>query len=163
MTRRDEVIATLRSHEAELRSRGVSGLFLFGSPAEMFKAFRDNPKIEAALAYRTSLGTWVVMTVISAFAILMLPRQFYVTFVENRNIGELRHASRVFPLYLVAINLFVLPIAFGALNDLTGVWSSCFMLLFVVVAACLAWMHVAILRIEQARALAERAIASPAE
>ena len=26
---------------------------------------------------------------------------------------------------------FVLPIAFGALNDLTGVWSSCFMLLFV--------------------------------
>ena len=25
---------------------------------------------------------------------------------------------------------FVLPIAFGALNDLTGVWSSCFMLLF---------------------------------
>ena len=26
---------------------------------------------------------------------------------------------------------FVLPIAFGALNDLTGLWSSCFMLLFV--------------------------------
>ena len=32
---------------------------------------------------------------------------------------------------------FVLPIAFGALNDLTGLWSSCFMLLFaIVVAAC---------------------------
>ena len=58
---------------------------------------------------------------------------------------------------------FVLPIAFGALNDLTGVWSSCFMLLFVVVAACFAWMHVAILRMEQARAVAEQAMASPAE
>lgn len=58
---------------------------------------------------------------------------------------------------------FVLPIAFGALNDLTNVWSSCFMLLFVVVAACLAWMHLAILRMEQARALAERATVSPAE
>ena len=29
---------------------------------------------------------------------------------------------------------FVLPIAFGALNDLTGIWTSCFMLLFVLVA-----------------------------
>lgn len=55
---------------------------------------------------------------------------------------------------------FVLPIAFGALNDLTGVWSSCFMLLFAVTTACLAWMHVAILRMEQARALAEQAIAA---
>ncbi len=33
---------------------------------------------------------------------------------------------------------FVLPIAFGALNDLTGVWSSCFMLLFVIVGG-LCW------------------------
>ena len=55
---------------------------------------------------------------------------------------------------------FVLPLAFGALNDLTGVWSSCFVLLFVVVAVCLAWMHVAILRLEQARALAEQAVAA---
>ncbi|MGE0282331.1 MAG: nitrate/nitrite transporter [Rhizobiaceae bacterium] len=55
---------------------------------------------------------------------------------------------------------FILPIAFGALNDLTGVWSSCFMLLFIVTAACLAWMHVAILRMEHARALAEQAIAA---
>lgn len=41
---------------------------------------------------------------------------------------------------------FVLPIAFGALNDLTGVWQSCFALLFVLVMALLVWMHVAILR-----------------
>jgi NNP family nitrate/nitrite transporter-like MFS transporter len=44
---------------------------------------------------------------------------------------------------------FVLPIAFGALNDLTGLWSGCFMLLFVVAGACLAWMHVAVLRINR--------------
>ena len=36
---------------------------------------------------------------------------------------------------------FVLPIAFGALNDLTGVWQSCFWLLFVIVSISLAWMH----------------------
>lgn len=44
---------------------------------------------------------------------------------------------------------FVLPIAFGALNDLTGLWSGCFMLLFVVAAACLVWMHVAVLRMNR--------------
>jgi NNP family nitrate/nitrite transporter-like MFS transporter len=45
---------------------------------------------------------------------------------------------------------FIMPIAFGAMNDLTGVWTSCFMLLFVVVAAALAWMHFAIRRMERA-------------
>ena len=45
---------------------------------------------------------------------------------------------------------FVLPIAFGAMNDLTGVWTSCFMLLFVLVATALAWMHLAIRRMERA-------------
>jgi len=43
---------------------------------------------------------------------------------------------------------FVLPIAFGALGDLTNVWSSCFMLLFALVAAALAWMHFAIRRMD---------------
>jgi NNP family nitrate/nitrite transporter-like MFS transporter len=36
---------------------------------------------------------------------------------------------------------FILPIAFGALKDMTGLWSSCFMLLFAIVAASLIWMH----------------------
>ncbi len=44
---------------------------------------------------------------------------------------------------------FLLPIAFGALNDLTGIWTSCFMLLFVVVAVALVWMHFAIRRAER--------------
>lgn len=44
---------------------------------------------------------------------------------------------------------FVLPIAFGAMNDLVGVWTSCFMLLFVLVATALAWMHFAIMRMER--------------
>jgi NNP family nitrate/nitrite transporter-like MFS transporter len=51
---------------------------------------------------------------------------------------------------------FVLPIAFGALNDLTGVWTSCFMLLFVLVATALLWMHMAIRQME--RGVAEEAL-----
>ncbi|MGE0580731.1 MAG: nitrate/nitrite transporter [Steroidobacteraceae bacterium] len=43
---------------------------------------------------------------------------------------------------------FLLPIAFGALADYTNVWTSCFMLLFVIVSAALAWMHFAIRRLD---------------
>jgi NNP family nitrate/nitrite transporter-like MFS transporter len=44
---------------------------------------------------------------------------------------------------------FVLPIAFGLLNDLTGIWTSCFMLLFVLVSGALLWMHLAIRQMER--------------
>ena len=44
---------------------------------------------------------------------------------------------------------FVLPIAFGALNDLTGLWTSCFMLLFALVTVALVWMHVSIRQMER--------------
>lgn len=44
---------------------------------------------------------------------------------------------------------FFLPICFGILNDLTNVWTSCFMLLFVLVLTALSWMHFAIRRMER--------------
>jgi NNP family nitrate/nitrite transporter-like MFS transporter len=44
---------------------------------------------------------------------------------------------------------FALPIAFGAMADLTGVWTSCFMLLFVLVSGAMVWMHLAIRRMER--------------
>ena len=39
---------------------------------------------------------------------------------------------------------FILPLAFGMLNDLTGIWSSCFAALFVLVATCFIWMHLSV-------------------
>jgi MFS transporter, NNP family, nitrate/nitrite transporter len=47
---------------------------------------------------------------------------------------------------------FILPIVFGMMNDLIGVWTSCFMLLFVIASASLLWMHAAIRRMEKQRA-----------
>src|SRR5690606_33104313 len=44
---------------------------------------------------------------------------------------------------------FVLPIAFGVLNDITGIWTSCFMLLFLIAAVSLIWMHIAVQRMER--------------
>jgi NNP family nitrate/nitrite transporter-like MFS transporter len=53
---------------------------------------------------------------------------------------------------------FFLPIAFGVMNDLTGVWTSCFMLLFILVAAALAWMHGAIRLMERGKIRALRTL-----
>ncbi len=44
---------------------------------------------------------------------------------------------------------FILPITFGMMNDYIGVWTSCFMLLSVIIAVSLIWMHFAILRAEK--------------
>ncbi len=44
---------------------------------------------------------------------------------------------------------FILPIVFGAVSDLTGIWTSCFMVLFALVAIALVWMHLAIRQMEQ--------------
>jgi len=88
---------------------------LFDGPGDLIAKLSASSAVQSAMDYRTSLGTWLVMTVISGFAIIMLPRQFYVMIVENRSETELKRATWVFPLYLVAINLFVLPIALAGL------------------------------------------------
>ena len=44
---------------------------------------------------------------------------------------------------------FILPICFGIMNDLVGVWTSCFMLLNIITMIALAWMHFAIIFMEK--------------
>jgi NNP family nitrate/nitrite transporter-like MFS transporter len=45
---------------------------------------------------------------------------------------------------------FILPISFGVMNDLTGIWTSCFMLLFAIVTVALLWMHFSVHEMERA-------------
>jgi len=62
-----------------------------------------------------SYGQWVTLTILSMAAIICLPRQFQVTVIENVNEDHLRTAAWMFPLYLLVINIFVLPIAMAGL------------------------------------------------
>src|SRR5258706_1829817 len=62
-----------------------------------------------------ALASWAWMTVLSMFAIVFLPRQFQVTVIENVDEKHVKTAMWLFPLYMFAINVFVLPIAFGGL------------------------------------------------
>jgi Na+/proline symporter len=69
-----------------------------------------------------SIGTfddrWIAMNVLSAAAILCLPRQFQITVVENSNENHLRTASWAFPGYLLLMSLFTLPIALFGLTSM---------------------------------------------
>jgi Na+/proline symporter/signal transduction histidine kinase len=60
-------------------------------------------------------AAWASLTFLSMAAIMFLPRQFQVAVVENVDERHLNKAIWLFPLYLLAINIFVLPIAFGGL------------------------------------------------
>ena len=89
--------------------------FLFGSPSDLALAIKSHSAAQAALNYSTPISTWLVLIGLSGFAIILLPRQFHVMIVENRDEAELRTAAWLFPLYLVAINLFVMPVALSGL------------------------------------------------
>jgi Na+/proline symporter/nitrogen-specific signal transduction histidine kinase len=54
---------------------------------------------------------WVAMNLLAAAAVICLPRQFQITIVENSDENHLRTASWAFPLYLLLMSLFTLPIA----------------------------------------------------
>jgi Na+/proline symporter/nitrogen-specific signal transduction histidine kinase len=58
---------------------------------------------------------WLTLTLLAMGAIVVLPRQFQVLVVENVDERHLRKAMWLFPLYLLLINIFVLPIAFAGL------------------------------------------------
>ncbi|MFT5176856.1 MAG: Na+/proline symporter, partial [Gammaproteobacteria bacterium] len=61
---------------------------------------------------------WVALIFLSATAIICLPRQFQVTVVENVDERHLATASWLFPLYLLGMCLFIVPIAIAGLKFL---------------------------------------------
>jgi signal transduction histidine kinase len=63
---------------------------------------------------------WFSLTLLAGLAILFLPRQFQIAVVENVGESHLKRAAWLFPLYLLLINVFVLPIALGGLLHFAG-------------------------------------------
>jgi Na+/proline symporter/signal transduction histidine kinase/CheY-like chemotaxis protein len=88
---------------------------MFPGPVALFTRALQQPDIAAVLTRTPPLTSICAMTTLSLFAILLLPRQFHVTIVENHSEAEVRRAAWLFPAYLVLINLFVLPIAMAGL------------------------------------------------
>src|SRR5580658_4521692 len=88
---------------------------MFHGPFELFARALSEPRTAAVLSRVPQFAPFCAMTTLSLFAIVLLPRQFHVTVVENHSEAEIRRAAWMFPVYLVLINLFVLPIAMAGL------------------------------------------------
>src|SRR5216684_1713913 len=98
------------------------GLFvtfwLYDGFGDIFSRAGQTPQLSALLTFGGESGsyaTWASLTFLSMAAVMFLPRQFQVAVVENVDERHLTKAIWLFPLYLLAINIFVLPITFGGL------------------------------------------------
>ncbi len=67
------------------------------------------PAAIAAFERPPDVTFWATNFLLAACCVLLMPRMFHVAVVENRDERDIRSAAWVFPLYLVAINLFVIP------------------------------------------------------
>ena len=91
---------------------------IYGGFGEIFRLAREAPGLSALTTVTGAGGgfaTWGFLTFLSMMSILFLPRQFQVSVVENVDEKHLGKAIWLFPLYLLLINLFVLPVALGGL------------------------------------------------
>ncbi|MCB1520905.1 MAG: histidine kinase [Hyphomicrobiaceae bacterium] len=88
---------------------------LFDGFGDIFAKAAEKPELSRLMTMEFAGPNWVTLTLLSMAAALCLPRQFHVTFVENTDEAHLTRALWLFPLYLLLINIFVLPIAFGGL------------------------------------------------
>jgi hypothetical protein len=79
-----------------------------------------SPKLSELFTTQGAYTDWAWFTFLSMMAILFLPRQFQMAVVENVNEDHLNKAIWLFPLYLLVINIFVLPIALGGLLYFPG-------------------------------------------
>ena len=88
---------------------------MFPGPWALFGEAMARPDTAKVLTSQPTWSTFTAMTLLAFFAIVLLPRQFHVTVVENRSESEVRRAAWLFPTYLALINLFVVPIAIAGL------------------------------------------------
>src|SRR5690349_9174874 len=94
--------------------------WMFDGPVALFAQAIQSPPAASVLSQAPALDNLIAMTLLSFFAILLLPRQFHVGVVENNDEREIRRARWMFPIYLVLINLFVVPIAIAGLLIFPG-------------------------------------------
>jgi Na+/proline symporter/signal transduction histidine kinase len=94
---------------------GAFVTFWMFTPVELIERAMKTPEALRAINYTPSIGNFLTMVLLSFCATMLLPRQFHVSVVENSSDAEVGRARWLFPLYLVAINLFVIPIALAGL------------------------------------------------
>ena len=97
--------------------------WLYQGPADLFSQAAQRPDLIGTLGLDVVPGGalgWVGILILSTLAFITLPRQFQVLVIENVDGQHLKRAGWIFPLYLFAINLMVIPIALAGLLHNAG-------------------------------------------
>ncbi|NLJ29394.1 MAG: PAS domain S-box protein [Deltaproteobacteria bacterium] len=92
--------------------------FMFDGFQDIFRKVMDSSYRDMVMSWGKNpfyYSKWMSIFILSFSAILFLPRQFHVAVVENADENHIRTAMWLFPLYMLLINFFVLPIALGGL------------------------------------------------
>lgn len=90
--------------------------FLFDGLPDIFnKASQSGLSNLYLVTGESGISDWFWMGLLSMMAVLFLPRQFQMGVIENTSEKHLDTAMWLFPLYLLLINVFVLPIALAGL------------------------------------------------
>ena len=88
--------------------------FLFNGFGDIFYQASQSETLSKLFSFKQAdYMSWFFMIISSMMAFLFLPRQFQVGVIENVDSSHLKTSAWLFPLYLLVINIFVLPIAFG--------------------------------------------------
>ncbi|KAA0598190.1 Na+/proline symporter/signal transduction histidine kinase [Azospirillum lipoferum] len=100
---------------------GLDSLFATAANRpDLIRLMGSEPALGTAGSGGGPWGAWVATTILSAAAMLCLPRQFQVMVIESVEERHLDRAVWLFPLYLLLINLFVLPVALSGLLTFGG-------------------------------------------
>lgn len=94
--------------------------YLYDGIGDLLEAAANTPGALAPFNRDIDGGQWLTLIGLSFFAALLLPRMFYVGIIENESPRDVTRATWLFPLYLVAINLFVPFIAIAGLTSFAG-------------------------------------------
>ena len=88
---------------------------VFDGFGDIFARAASDPSLSklTTLDFDGGYSEWFWLNMLSMMAFMFLPRQFHVSIKENTNEKHLDKAIWLFPLYLLVINIFVIPIAFA--------------------------------------------------
>ena len=89
--------------------------FLFDGWDDLFGRLAQSPFSQLFTGQNDTPTVYVFMTylILAMSAIQFLPRQFHMAVVENSHERQIRTAVWLLPLYMLLINVFVIPIAAG--------------------------------------------------
>jgi len=111
------VVAIAFESAVKLIAMLVAGLFvvttIFDSPMAMNEWAQAQPDMLDKLYQPGTTGLWSTLLLLAFCAAFILPRQYHMTFTENQNPTHLKTAYWLFPLYLLLLNLPIIPILFA--------------------------------------------------